>query len=420
MAEKILKGINFPGLEDTYIIPQPDDTLTITGAPADAKAVGDALSGKQPVGNYVKTINGNAPDENGNVAIDVASGGSGSGEATQSDWNQTDDTAVDFIKNKPFGETTVSATLIDGNYNYIYYEEGEYWDVEAPIPITSDIHLIEGNAYTVTWNGVDYTCECFSVQGVCAVGNTLYSGGEDNGMPFVIIEDASGALVGSPCFMFIVVEDPDPTVSTSVTYNIKLTFDGLIVQKIPVVYLDQPDWNQVDKSNGGYIKNRPFGDLPAGTIVVDETTVTCLNYGYVVAALINEPKIGAHSYSVEFDGVTHELIGEVTEIDGVNQVALSYTDDSDSGISFTIAKNYNGILGDHVLLASEGEHTFKITLVEDIIEKIDSKYLPDDIGGSTGSALPSVTTADAGKFLRVSSDGIWAAETIPSAEGVGF
>ena len=43
MAEKPLRGINFPGLDDTYIIPEPDTTLTESGVPADAKAVGDKL-----------------------------------------------------------------------------------------------------------------------------------------------------------------------------------------------------------------------------------------------------------------------------------------------------------------------------------------------------------------------------------------
>lgn len=36
-----------------------------------------------------------------------------------------------------------------------------------------------------------------------------------------------------------------------------------------------------------------------------------------------------------------------------------------------------------------------------------------------GKALPTVTTADDGKFLRV-SNGAWAVETVPSAEGVSF
>ena len=44
MANKNLKSIKFPGLSDTYVVPQVDSTLTQTGRPADAKATGDAIS----------------------------------------------------------------------------------------------------------------------------------------------------------------------------------------------------------------------------------------------------------------------------------------------------------------------------------------------------------------------------------------
>ena len=44
MADKPLKSIKFPGLTDTYTIPQIDTTLSISGKAADAKAVGDELS----------------------------------------------------------------------------------------------------------------------------------------------------------------------------------------------------------------------------------------------------------------------------------------------------------------------------------------------------------------------------------------
>ena len=45
MANKNLKSIKFPGLSDTYVVPQVDSTLTQTGRPADAKATGDEIAG---------------------------------------------------------------------------------------------------------------------------------------------------------------------------------------------------------------------------------------------------------------------------------------------------------------------------------------------------------------------------------------
>lgn len=45
MATKPLKSIKFPNLPDTYTVPQVDNTLTIAGGAADAKAVGDEIDG---------------------------------------------------------------------------------------------------------------------------------------------------------------------------------------------------------------------------------------------------------------------------------------------------------------------------------------------------------------------------------------
>ena len=54
--------------------------------------------------------------------------------------------------------------------------------------------------------------------------------------------------------------------------------------------------------------------------------------------------------------------------------------------------------GDYVLIVNEGEvkKTGKIV------------------------SLPEVTADDSGKFLRVNSNGEWAVESVPSAEGVSF
>ena len=44
MANVPIKSITFPGLEDTYTFLQDDTTLSVSGAAADAKVVGDALN----------------------------------------------------------------------------------------------------------------------------------------------------------------------------------------------------------------------------------------------------------------------------------------------------------------------------------------------------------------------------------------
>ena len=47
-----------------------DTTLTRAGQAADAKAVGNALAGKQEAGSYVKKVNGTAPDAEGNLTLE--------------------------------------------------------------------------------------------------------------------------------------------------------------------------------------------------------------------------------------------------------------------------------------------------------------------------------------------------------------
>lgn len=86
-----------------------DATLSQAGAAADAKAVGDALATKQPLGNYVKAVNGNTPDENGNVAVEF--------EGVTS-WNDLTD--------KPF------------QYETVYYEWDEDTEYETIVPVGTE------------------------------------------------------------------------------------------------------------------------------------------------------------------------------------------------------------------------------------------------------------------------------------------
>lgn len=84
----------------------------------------------------VKTVNGAEPDESGNVEITAG---------VQPDWNQNDETALDYVKNRPGGytevvfgepiETTVTFTAdTSGQNNYIseidHFERGAVCNVE--------------------------------------------------------------------------------------------------------------------------------------------------------------------------------------------------------------------------------------------------------------------------------------------------
>lgn len=83
---------------------------------------------------------------------------------------------------------------------------------------------------------------------------------------------------------------------------------------------------------------------------------------------------------------------------------------------------------------STPDYTWDGVIIEN--KKLETKYLPDDVinqlkklNGDVSSLwksinnkkeLPTVTSTDSGKFLRVSSTGKWVAEAIASAEGASF
>ena len=51
---------------------------------------------------------------------------------------------------------------------------------------STDFVATDGETYTVTWDGTDYTCTTVMIKGKFLLGNIGLLGGEDTGEPFVI------------------------------------------------------------------------------------------------------------------------------------------------------------------------------------------------------------------------------------------
>ena len=101
----------------------------------------------------------------------------------QPDWNQNDETAADYVKNRPFytgapvetvlvEESTVAFTDYDG----IYMGQPEL----TFIPTV-------GETYKVSWDGTTYESTCVNFNNLQVIGNLSIMGiGSDTGEPFLI------------------------------------------------------------------------------------------------------------------------------------------------------------------------------------------------------------------------------------------
>ena len=103
--------------------------------------------------------------------------------SVQPDWNQNDETAADYVKNRPFYEDVAETVLLEESILSFTNPEGGFY--YAAIPTT--IELTAGETYKVSWDGATYECVCESIMGGSAIGNpSIMNAGADTGDPFLI------------------------------------------------------------------------------------------------------------------------------------------------------------------------------------------------------------------------------------------
>lgn len=103
------------------------------------------------------------------------------GEQVQTDWNQNDTTAKDYIKNRPFYDNSKETILMEeSTLSFGYVAEGIY---TAALPET--VVFVEGKTYIICIDGVAHTCVAYLYNdGVCVGDRGMLEG--DAGSSFAI------------------------------------------------------------------------------------------------------------------------------------------------------------------------------------------------------------------------------------------
>ena len=116
-------------------------------------------------------------------------------EGAQPDWNQNDETAPDYVKNRPFYTGDPVETVLVEESTVSFFKSSGLYVAEFP----STFEATVGETYKVYWDGSVYECVCMDFNSILTIGNLSIRGaGPDTGEPFFMnIHNGSGILIGT-------------------------------------------------------------------------------------------------------------------------------------------------------------------------------------------------------------------------------
>lgn len=279
-------------------------------------------------------------------------------ELPQSDWNQNDETAKDYVKNRPFGEKTVMGDTLtwDGNTEglvAVTWSGHDYYKVSSATPTIEQLN----NGFVV--NGWDNRSISEIANGIIMLD-----------FPRCIIVSANGVGVETQGGTF---SEPGVYFLGGENHISSLTINGYNgFPRTGIDYLDPK-----------YIKDMYYTGDPVETVIVEETTFELVDgMGQLTAA---QPLEVGQEYVINLDGVQYNAMCKEINLDGM---ALSYLGNlvapfPDSGIDtgepfFIAPMDSNTELG--IMVNSDvTEHAVSVVRTISEVYKIDEKYIPDTI-----------------------------------------
>ena len=223
------------------------------------------------------------------------------GLTAQPDWNQSDETAADYIKNKPFGSTYTEEDILEET-TITQFIEGLGGLITTP----PKGDLSKGLTYQVTYNGTLYNCVAY----------------EANFQGVTVIALGNGALVGKPSEEpFGIVCVPSEMVSAFGAYMVVTPFDGATQITTSISGLSETIYkidNKYIQHNNSYIVNSSqTGALRTVTAYPEQEN----DYTAGFASFAEGNWTRASGYASHAEGDDTYASGEYSHAEGYNTAA---------------------------------------------------------------------------------------------------
>lgn len=270
-------------------------------------------------------------------------------DSMQPDWNQNDETAQDYVKNRPFymGDPVEAVLVEESTVSFV--DDGGLYVSEFPSTFEATI----GETYKVSWDGTIYECTCGGIiEGSLYIGNlSIVGAGSDTGEPFFMeVYNGQGILIR--------------TLDTSASHTLSISGTVTEIVKIPAKF--------IDKDTSGYIvvHNSP-------TMTKEEANKYNIALSKGEAVFISWESLCIYSISVS----------TATDSTGASIVYLSLR--IPNGEIYRIAQNSEGLfsLGDRKLLQANFP-AYKITGEKNPAIRVMNNKVnihPSKVGGGVGT-----------------------------------
>ena len=241
-------------------------------------------------------------------------------------------------------------------------------------PLTNAFKIVEGQTYTVNWDGTEYICVSSLADIGLIIGNLSIAGmGDDTGEPFLYVRNIDG--------MF-------GTLDTSASHTISVKTTAKIVT--PMAYDYMPE---------GY----PTKIVRTVTPMKEQQVAFTLNekYNLYMAQLTNAfDVVKGQKYTVNWDGTEYECVGIVMNPESALGNTSIAGEGSDTGEPFLYVYNTKQHGGMFATLDASASHTISVKTTAEIVTPIDEKYLPEnlatkaDVENAQTTANSAQTTAN--------------------------